>query len=400
MTKTGIRNWISAMRSWAGSGALAMALLFLGILPAEAQTYTLTVLHNFSGSAHGDGTRSYGRLWRDAGGNLYGTTLDGGASHLGVVFKLDSSGHETILHSFTGPPADGANPYAGLVGDSAGNLYGTTYFGGASNFGVVFKLDSTGHETVLHSFAGPPADGANPYAGLVRDSAGNLYGTTVMGGGSRKGVIFKLDSSGHETILHSFAGLPADGANPLAGLIRDSAGNLYGTTPNAGASNRGVVFKLDSTRHETVLYSFTGLADGANPYAGLIRDSAGNLYGTTAFGGNEFGVVFKLDSTSQETVLHSFGGAHDGARPQAGLVRDSAGNLYGTTVLGGASPNFGVVFKLDSTGHETVLHSFAGPPADGSQPQAELIRDLAGNLYGTTPFGGTSNLGVVFKLTP
>jgi uncharacterized repeat protein (TIGR03803 family) len=265
-----------------------------------------------------------------------------------VVFKLDSSGHETILHSFAGPPADGANPFAGLIRDSAGNLNGTTYFGGTSHFGVVFKLDSSGHETVLHSFAAHD-DGRHPVAGrLVGDSAGNLYGTTSGGGASNFGVVFKLDSTGHETVLHSFAGPPADGGYP-AGPIRDSAGNLYGTAQIGGASNKGVVFKLDSTGHETILYSFAGPpADGANPFAGLIRDSAGNLYGTTAYGGTS---------------------------------------------------NFGVVFKLDSTGHETVLHSFAGAPADGSGP-GELIRDLAGNLYGTTSHGGTKNFGVVFKLTP
>jgi uncharacterized repeat protein (TIGR03803 family) len=209
-----------------------------------------------------------------------------------VVFKLDSTGHETVLHSFKGP--GGANPHGGLRRDSEGNLYGATESGGASNYGVVFKLDSSGHETLLYSFAGPPADGGSSGAGLVRDSAGNLYGTTGFGGAVRRdGVVFKVDSTGHETVLHSFAG--PDGANPQAGLVRDSAGNLYGVTPNGGASNRGVVFKLDSTGNESVLHSFAGPADGAYPEGDLIRDLTGNLYGTTPLGGaSNLGVVFKV----------------------------------------------------------------------------------------------------------
>jgi uncharacterized repeat protein (TIGR03803 family) len=289
MMKTGIRNCSSAIRSWAGSGALALALLFLGILPAEAQTYT--VLHNFRFGA--GGTHPAGRLCRDASGNLYGTTPDSGASGGGVVFKLDSTGQETELHSFAGPP-DGKNPSGPLFRDSAGNLYGTTQYGGASNFGVVFQLDSTGHETVLHSFAGRPADGELPLGGVVRDSAGNLYGTTANGGASGHGVVFKLDSTGHETVLHSFPGSPADGAEPHAGLVRDLAGNLYGTTFYGGASNHGVVFKLDSTGHETVLHCFAGGPEGAYPSADLIRDLEGNLYGNAGGGARGGGVVFKL----------------------------------------------------------------------------------------------------------
>ncbi len=316
----------------------------------------------------------------------------------------------TVVHSFRG--ADGSEPIAGLIGDSAGNVYGTTYNGGASNAGVVFKLNKAG-ETVLYEFKGG-ADGFGPQAGLIRDSAGNLYGTTTYGGissacaGDGCGVVFKLDTTGVETVLHSFTG-GADGANPEAGLIRDSAGNLYGTTSLGGIGcahgGCGVVFKLDTTGVETVLHNFRG-ADGDSPYAGLIRDSAGNLYGTTnaggalsGCGGYGCGVVFKLDKTG-ETVLYSFSGGTDGAHPSAGLIPDSAGNLYGTTVFGGivsstAESGCGVVFKLDMTGTYTLLHSFTGA-ADGGNPGG-LTRDSAGNLYGTTHAGGTG-AGVVYML--
>jgi uncharacterized repeat protein (TIGR03803 family) len=264
----------------------------------------------------------------------------------GTVFKLDTTGRETVLHSFTGTP-DGAIPRAALVRDAAGNLYGTTVFGGASiGYGTVFKLDTTGKETVLHSFTA--TDGSGPVAALVRDAAGNLYGTTAYGGASLSGTVFKLDTSGTETVLHSFTGR-ADGAIPYAALVRDHAGNLYGNTAYGGASGYGTVFKLDTTGRETVLHSFTGASDGASPFDALVRDPAGNLYGTATFGGDPFcssgcGTVFKLDTTGKETVLHSFTGRADGAIP-AGLVRDPAGNLYGTTYYGGAF-GYGVVFKL------------------------------------------------------
>jgi uncharacterized repeat protein (TIGR03803 family) len=270
----------------------------------------------------------------DAQGNLYGTTLQGSAccaAYVGVVFKLDSTGKETILHSFIGGPGttDGVGPSGGLVRDFAGNLYGTTGNGGTSYGGVVFKLDPAGKETILHDFAGPPADSSGPN-GLVRDLAGNLYGTTTGGSGADYGVVFKVEPSGKETILHRFTGMPSDGSFPSARPLRDFAGNLYGTTDSGGTSGWGVVYKIDPNGNETILYSFHGGAGGGTPLGGeLIRDFAGNLYGTTYQGGaSNNGVVFKLDPMGQETVLYSFaGGPADGANPEGGLVRDFAGNL-------------------------------------------------------------------------
>src|ERR1039458_6513736 len=196
-----------------------------------------------------------------------------------AIAPAQAPASEIVLHNFGYPAPKGAGPWAGVIRDSAGNLYGTTQNGGVSNKGVVYKVDTTGHETVLYSFTGG-ADGGQPAAGVILDSAGNLYGTATYSSAGT-GVVYKLDTTGHETVLFTFTGTLSggDGKVPWAGVIRDSAGNLYGTTVFSGTAGQGVVYKLDTTGHETVLYSFTGGADGGNPSAGVIRDSAGNLYG-------------------------------------------------------------------------------------------------------------------------
>jgi uncharacterized repeat protein (TIGR03803 family) len=325
-----------------------------------------------------------------------------------------------VLHTFTSTSSDGAVPVAGVIMDKFGNLYGTTREGGTGTFpnsGTVFKLDPSGNESVLHSFHGAP-DGAQPFAGLIMDTAGNLYGTTLSGGtgtildcGDGCGTVFKLDLSGTETVLYSFKGSP-DGSNPNAGLIMDAAGNLYGTTSTGGGacspSGCGTVFKLDPSGTESVLYSFQDSPDGALPFAGLIMDAAGNLYGTTDSGGDQCsvlnfgcGTVFKLDASGSESLLYSFQGPFDGAGPYAGLIMDTASNLYGTTVAGGSGGG-GTVFKLAPSGNESVHHSFSWAP-DGALPFAGLIMDAAGNLYGTAAEGGSSAgncCGTVFKLAP
>jgi uncharacterized repeat protein (TIGR03803 family) len=385
-------------------------------VPPAAPTFVL--LHSFTGA---DGLTPVAGLIRDAGGNLYGTTRNGGASGNGVVFKLSPTGTETVLHNFAGYPTDGEIPLAELVRDVAGNLYGTTDSGGASGFGVVFKLSPNGTETVLHNFAGYPTDGASP-GGLVQDAAGNLYGTTREGGTGCKpggcGTVFELircssAPSGYDfKVLHNFNG--RDGGGPSRSLVRDAAGDLYGTASDGGTGSFGTVFKLSPTGALTVLHNFTGGADGQYPAAGLVRDGAGNLYGTTPGGGTSgYGVVFKLSPAGTETVLYSFTGGADGWGPGAGLLRDAAGNLYGTTVYGGggnsnvcSTGGCGVVFKVSPTGTKTALYSFTGG-VDGGNPQAGLIQDVVGNLYGTVPIGGATSTcdpprgcGVVFRLTP
>ena len=402
----------------------AVVTVILGLVANVSAADKYEVIHSFGGVSAGAGPTG---LISDAAGNLYGTALYEGDATMGgngVVFKLshDATGRwsETVLHTFQGK--DGANPAAGLIFDKARNLYGTTQNGGTYGNGTVFKLtpepDGTWSETVLHSFQGK--DGANPIGDLVLDRAGNLYGTTLGGGGHVSGLVFKLapDTNGGwiETVLHDFQG--TDGANPGAGLIFDQAGNLYGTTQNGGTYGNGTVFKLipepDGEWSETVLHSFRS-ADGSNPAAGLIFDQAGNLYGTTAGGGgHNSGLVFKLASATNgewiETVLYDFQGT-DGANPSARLSLDRAGNLYGTTFSrGGGFLGLGVVFKLSpepkGEWSETVLHSFQGPPDDGYQPSGALIIDAAGYLYGTTANGGSSGnclyagCGTLFQITP
>ncbi len=310
----------------------------------------------------------------------------------------------TLLYNFAGPTTDGASPMAGVTSDKHGNLYGTTYWGGANNLGTVFKLDASGMMTVLHSFSG--ADGAYPSKELIMDNKGNLYGTTdgciydITNGcvGTTKGTVFKLDTRGTLTVLYSFTG--TDGQYPSK-LVMDSVGNLYGTTMFGGSDDWGTVFKLDRNGTMTVLHNFTeGTGDGLMPIEGLIMDSVGNLYGTT-YDGGEYGwpggTVFKLDTSGTLTLLHSFN-VTDGQYPSK-LAMDTIGNLYGTTWSGGAD-NLGVVFKLDTSGTLTVLHSFTGIIAmDGSDP-SNMIIDKSGNLYGTTWYGedGHGGWGTVFKM--
>ncbi len=366
------------------------------------QTYS--VLYNFDG-APGNGIGPSGALVEDANGNLYGTTQVGGANSVGAIFKLTPAGDESILYSFALPP-NAMLPLYGVIRDSSGNLYGSTPAGGkfgANNAdGTVFKLTGAGAERVLHNF-GSGKDGVNPEGALVRDAQGNLYGTTFSGGASNTGTIFEITPAGREMILHNFT--PAQGS-PEGVLLRDAHGNLFGTTLEGGTNGFGTVYELSAAGKFSVLYNFCSqlhCADGSSPTAGVIEDSAGNLYGTTETGGaNLQGTVFELTKAGKETVLHSFGLAGgDGYFPMAGLVRDNAGNLYGTTFVGGAN-HAGTIFEIDAAGNETLLHSFCADAncTDGSSPSlGGLLRDAAGNLYGTAG-QGAFQAGLVFKLAP
>jgi uncharacterized repeat protein (TIGR03803 family) len=385
--------------------AFVLNSIVLGGVAAQAQTFT--VLFSFNG---GDGASPQAGLIMDAQGNLYGTTWAGGVGW-GTVFKLDPSGKETVLHSFTDNFSDGASPFGSVIMDAAGNLYGTTYVGGGHGYGTVFKLEPSGTETVLHSFT-DGADGSLPSGNLIMDADGNLYGVADYGGNSSCsnvghpsgcGTVFKLAPSGTLTVLYSFTG-GSDGADPSGGLIMDATGNLYGTTWGGGAYGYGTVFKLDSSGKETVLHSFQS-SDGSGPSSGLIMDAKGNLYGTTYSGGAYGkGTVFRLDSLNNETVLYSFTGGSDGWNPFGGLVMDAKGNLYGTT-WGGGAYGYGTVFKLDSSGKETVLHSFTYG-AGGFSPFG-VIQDAKGNLYGEAAAGGvipcigitSEGCGTVFEIT-
>ncbi len=328
-----------------------------------------------------------------------------------------AAAQEKVLHVFLDDLVDGTTPQAGLIFDAAGNLYGTTVGGGPTGDGTVFELSPAGGgnwtEKVLWNF-GNGADGAEPVAGLIFDAAGNLYGTTSLGGTSNSGIVFELmpgaGGTWTEKVLHNFN--YNDGDEPAAGLIFDAAGNLYGTTYEGGL-DFGVVFELSpgagGSWTEKVLYSFSGEpTDAASPQAGLIFDITGNLYGTTKFGGTSgAGAVFELSpaggGTWTEKVLWSFGNGADGGSPVAGVIFDATGNLYGTTSAGGTFSDGGTLFKLSPAGDggggtwtEQVLHNF-GNGTDGSSPQAGLVLDGAGNLYGTTYNGGSYGGGTVFR---
>jgi uncharacterized repeat protein (TIGR03803 family) len=433
----------------------AIATFAVGLVATSgwaATNWQEKVLHNFNGM---DGEQSQAGLIFDAAGNLYGTTANGGTNTCGgsygcgTVFELSPMAGggwtETVLHNFEDNGSDGFYPQASLIFDAAGNLYGTTVNGGTSTCGggygcgTVFELSPKPGggwtETVLHSF-GDGTDGANPYwGGLIFDAAGNLYGTTTGGGTDTCpqygcGTVFELSPTGGgawtETVLYSFH-RGSDGHVPAAGLTMDATGNLFGTTTEGGTGNCltgqthgcGTVFELSPTSGgrwtEAVLHNFGSGSDGIYPTSSLTFDSAGNLYGTTQAGGiYDFGTVFELMAAAgggwTETVVYTFNdNGADGYAPAAGaLIFDAAGNLYGTTTYGGAY-FFGTVFKLTPTVRgtwtETLLHEFAGP--DGYSPWAGVIFDATGNLYGTTINGGTHQCndqdfgcGTVFELMP
>jgi uncharacterized repeat protein (TIGR03803 family) len=430
-------------RKTAGTGfhqimisTLTLTLLCAGVASAG----TFTVIHPFTGGV--DGGPSYSNLISDASGNLYGTTVWGGSTNCengcGVVFELSPAAGggytETTIYTFQGG-SDGWSPVTGLIFDASGNLYGTTTAGGSGGQGTVFQLTPTAGgwiKSLVFAFPVSGLSGSYPQ-GLVFDASGNLYGTAYQGGAHNAGAIFQLvpSSSGWvEHILHAFSG-GNDGSLPGKSLIFDSTGNLYGTAYNGGAHGWGVVFQLapqvGGTWKEVVLHTFTGGADGAGPGDGLTLDVSGNLYGTTAYGGNTTssvcqligpgcGVVFKLMPTSsgwREAVMHTFTGSYDGHQPYSNLIFDSAGNAYGTAAYGGNEPSCpytigcGTVFKLtpgSGGGWSTSsLHRFTNK-ADGSSPVANLFLDSAGDLFGTASGGAstacspTGGCGTVFEI--
>jgi uncharacterized repeat protein (TIGR03803 family) len=395
--------WTAVIKALAVAIMTLIVSLLLATGALAAGKYK--TLHVFTGSEEGS---PWASLIFDQPGNLYGTT---GQDAFELKPNADGSWTESSLYALG---SDGP-----LIFDGKGNLYGTTYNwpGGGEVFELTPNLDGSWTPNVLYIFCPETGcrDGALPMGGLVFDQAGNLYGTTSYGGVNNRGTVFKLTlnegGSWSESVLHSFTG-GRDGAAPESSLILDKAGNLYGTTLLGGANVNGVVFKLtpnaNGTWAEKVLHQFTGGKDGGQPRSGVIFDSIGNLYGTTQYGGTYGeGVVFKLVQQSNgnwtEKVLHQFTGNKDGSVPYAGVIFDQAGNLLGTTYYGGAYGR-GVAFRLTpnakSGWNETVLHAFAKQAAN---PAGGLITDKAGNLYGTTsrcdPRDQNFN-GSVFELTP
>jgi uncharacterized repeat protein (TIGR03803 family) len=385
--------------------ALVLALGLLVTSGLQAQTFN--VIHSFSGS---DGSGPLAGLAIDSKGNLYGTTNSGGVHGAGAVFRANGSGQEHVLYSFGSIANDGANPESSLIFDASGNLYGTTFSGGVSGNGTVFKLTPKGVETVLYSFAGG-ADGANPEARLAMDKLGNLYGTTSAGGLSGEGTVFEISKAGQHSVLYSFGG-GSDGTVPVAGVTLDAKGNLYGTTSSGGSYSYGTVFelkRLQSGWAERILYNFQMQADGGIPYAGVVFDHAGNLYGGTTDGGGGVGggggTIFKLSPSSGGVwtfdVLYSLYGWNISGPFRDLFFNTASGVIYGTTHCDGTY-EAGTVYQLTPSGDTwtyTLLYTFTGG-TDGLYVFSNLVIDKSGNLYGTANTGGASGYGDIFKVVP
>jgi uncharacterized repeat protein (TIGR03803 family) len=420
-------------------GALAVAVVMTLAAPA-AQAQSFTVLHTFTGAADGKYPSGAG-ISMDRAGNLYGTTSYGGQYNsncdyfgtqtgCGVVFKMSrrSSGWTfNVLHSFNG--TDGYSPNQLISVASDGSVYGSTYYGGTGTFctsgcGTLFHLQppstfcrSAGcpwTATVLHNLQGAPNDGSLPdFGALTFGADGNLYSTAETGGFYNGGAVYELSRNGDSwstSLLYSFTGY-LDGANPWGGVIFDRAGNIYGTA-TAAFDGSGVVFQLarsGSGWTYNVLHTFNYDVDGDIPSGPLVMDSVGNLYGVTeSYGPNGGGTIWELSPNNGSwnfSLVYSFtDGPYSG--PIGGLLLDAAGNLYGATIYDGAY-NYGSVFKLSPSSNGwtyTSLHDFTGG-SDGWYPWSSLSMDANGNLFGVAAFGGgtqdcSSGCGVVFEITP
>jgi uncharacterized repeat protein (TIGR03803 family) len=354
----------------------------------------LTTLYSFTGGA--DGWNPAAPLVQGSDGNFYGTTYSGGS---GTVFRISPGGALTTLYYFTGGD-DGGGPQGALVQGSDGSFYGTTAWGGTGSsgrvhgVGTVFRITTNGVLTTLYSFKGPNW-AWDPEAGLVQGSDGYFYGTTWGGGTNGQGTVFKINSSGAFTILHSFTGV-GDGRHPQVALVQGSDGNFYGTTPFGGVDDQGTVFKITASGTLTTLYSFTGTNDGGYPYAGLVQGSDGNFYGTTDadFYGSDpspiapSGTVFQITPKGALTTLYSFTGGSDGGGSLTALVQGSDGNFWGATAS--------TVFRIGTNGALITLYTFAGG-GDGGPPEVALVQGSDGNFYGTTSWG--DGAGTLFKIS-
>jgi uncharacterized repeat protein (TIGR03803 family) len=370
----------------AGITAL-MGMMLAAAIPAPAQTFKTLADFNWANGA----SPYYMSLVRGSDGNLYGTDWAGGSNNSGTVFRLTPAGQLSTLYGFCAQTncSDGEHPGAGLLLANDGSLYGTTYEGGTSSCGTVFRISSPGALTTLLSF--DSTNGANPVAGVIQATDGNLYGTTTYGGPNGYGTVFRITPQGSLTTLHSFDA--TDGAFPTAALVESTNGDLYGTTTEGGATNNGTVFRVTANGALKTLHSFNS-ADGGYPSGALVQTRSGIFYGTTTEGGSSnYGTIFKITSEGSLTMLHSFD-SMNGAYPYDALIQATDGNLYGTTADGGSvsvacSLGCGTIFKVTAAGTLTTLHRFNG--SDGENPLGGLVQSTDGRLYGVTQLGGTSS---------
>ncbi|HSC19772.1 MAG TPA: choice-of-anchor tandem repeat GloVer-containing protein [Rhizomicrobium sp.] len=373
-----------------------LSLLSSGPVSAGAET-TLYSFCTQGGNSCTDGIQPVrSGVVSDSSGNLYGTTYTAGPNQGGEVFKLTPEGVLSVPLGFP-DPYGGGGPIGGVVRDEAGNFYGATQ-------DHVFKLAPDGSETLLHYFSG---DGNHNYllqSGVSLDRKGNVYGTSYLGGAGGDGILFRITPQTKLKVLHAFAG--SDGAFPESPPIVDRDGNLFGVTSGGGSDNCvsngcGVVYEVMKGGIYKVLYAFTGGNDGYNPVEGLALDRAGNLYGMALLGGvNGCGTVFKIPPDGSEITLHGFtynDDFHDGCGPESQPVVDKKGNLYATTRAGGDLGG-GTVFEITATGKEKILYAFGSAP-DAAKPDGKLLMGSDGALYGTTLAGGTKGWGTVYKIS-
>ena len=370
---------------------LLLTLVFL-VNIASAQTFK--TIHSFGNAP--DGNYPYAAGTFDANGNLFGTTEWGGANGSGTIWKISKAGAFSIAYNFVGSP-DGGGPGGTVVFDAAGNMYGTAQYGGINGYGTVWKMSPSGTVTTLYSFQGAN-DGSKPVGNVALDSLGNVYGVAVNGS-LGYGTLWVINTLGTFTILHQFTG-QSDGAYPGAGPTFDANGNLFGTT-YGGASiggnyGEGTIWELSKGGIFSVVHTFTGGADGSDAFDSVIFDAAGNMYGTTGYGGaNYSGTVWKIDTTGTFTELHAFTGGADGATPAGSVVFDASGNLFGTAG-GGGSASDGTAWEITNSGKFILLETFSG--TNGANPNGSLVVDSNGTLFGTTIHGGLGS-GTLFQIT-
>ncbi|HEU6449359.1 MAG TPA: choice-of-anchor tandem repeat GloVer-containing protein [Verrucomicrobiae bacterium] len=372
----------------------AAVILLCSAIAIHAQT-NFQRLKSF-GVPTTSGIKPISELLAGTDGMLYGVTYSGGSNNVGIVYSVAKNGANfSALHHFTG----GMFPAGGLVQGSDGILYGTTQTGGSNNCGTIYSLRTNGVGfKILHDFNSKNSEGVFPCGSLLLAADGGLYGITSSGGSNNCGTVFRFGSGdGDYKILHQFVG--TDGSNPFASLRLGKNGMLYGTTQNGGSNDCGTIFQLDTNgENYFVLHHFAGGDnDGRMPLGSVAVGTNNALYGVTYYGGtNDSGTIFEADTNGNYQLLHCFNGSSDGNHPWAGLTSATEGTFYGTTRFGGSN-DMGTIFRLDiTTSHYVLLHQFCG--RDGNQPQANLLFASDETLFGTTTFGGDGSLGVIFKL--